>query len=397
MAYAHDDLSSIIHITLRTPMSEYFKTSYALMYYAFTGYKIGAGAGIIVGNILAYMYSYKRLMLIACGSIWLSSMMSIIYKNFYLFTIMRFIEGMSLSVISIVLIVLLKRTLSSTQFDTFLNQHFILVCTIEAVCPILFSYICSSASDIKYVFYIFMTLASAYLLNQSPYTIQDKPKDTIDNIQSNADQPCIYSSRSFTKAVELYFTSYKNIIQSRSIWLLLSMGIAIGSVDFFTISVESMIQNVQSLPYVLGASAIGGMLIIHLISSFIDNYYSCHDKSILVMIYLSIVLILLSSVTLLTKNSYYIALLYSLFIGCSYSIEYICSRNLYFYIKDTAAIGSIILLTTSIGPVLSYIFGAILSHIENMILFNTVLLLLTITSAIVFNKKEQDNRDLISK
>lgn len=372
--YAHDDLLSIMHLTLRSPIANYLNIGYDMLYNAFTSYFVGFFIGVAIANILVNVYSTSKLIAISCVGIFICNIIPIFSRSFIIFIFLRCFEGIFVSISSIALSIFVQQYLSEKDFHKFLKYHVIFVCVIEAVSPIAFTILCYYG--VRYIFWIMSVIAILYVFNYCILDVPELPK------------VC------FRKSFYMTFAAYSQILQSRFMLLLAIIGLVNGIPDFFSNCIESMLEDNNIFPYVLGFSSVGGIIIIQIILYIESKFFQCHNKAISMILYSSLVCFEVSLLISVTSHPILLGFLNSMLIGCMYSVEYICIKNLYVNVQNVSSIASIILLATSIGPLISYISGSLFEPATNMLFLNSILIICVTISAYIFYMRHQSNSEI---
>jgi hypothetical protein len=198
----------------------------------------------------------------------------------------------------------------------------------------------------------------------------------------------------FRKSFDMTLAAYSQILRSRFMLLLIIIGLVNGIPDFFSNCIESMLEDSNIFPYILGFSSVGGIIIIQIILYIEGKFFQCHNKAISMILYSSLICFEVSLLISTTSHPILLGLLNSTLIGCMYSVEYICIKNLYVNVQNISSIASTVLLATSVGPIISYISGSLFEPAMNMLSLNSVLIICVTISAYIFYMRYQSHSSI---
>ena len=372
-ATVYDDAMVSTYLTIRRIFSKEMKISSQAIYNSAILYTIGFLFGGIVANIIIKRVSSSKMLLLSQVFLLVSTVIFLFCRWISLIFIIRYLQGFLISFCLVSINTLLKQNFSQLEFNRFLAISAIFNCVVEGLIPVISSFLSESygfRASIGLMIFIIIVSMMIYFLRFT----DKEPK-----------------ASSLEEAVKITFTSYKNIISSYLVILLLLVAITEGFIDIVLHLLDDMLININIsekiqkniVPITMSLISILGSIGVNIISIFekeeeekrdsIFNwqYISDKDKSILMKMLLFVILIICSQVILGNSLSYKM-LIFSIICvtTCMYIINYIGCKMIYsIYYNPGCVVSSIALFESGVSTIMQFFSFSLIQLKNNRLVF----------------------------
>ena len=371
-ATVYDDAMVSTYLTIRRMFSKEMKISSQAIYNSAILYTIGFLFGGILANIIIKRVSSSKMLLFSQIFLLFSTVMFLFCKWISLIFAIRFIQGFLISCCLISINTLLKQNFSQLEFNRFLAISAIFNCVVEGLIPVISGFLSENygfRASIGLMIFIIITSMMVYFLR-----FTDKEA----------------KASSMEEAVKITFTSYKNIIRSYLVILLLLVAITEGFIDIVLHLLDDLLININIsekiqkniVPITISLISILGSTGVNIISifekeeekgdsSFNWQYISDKDKSILMKMILFVTFIISSQIILGNSLSYKMLIFSIICITtCMYIINYVGSKMIYsIYYNPGCVVSSIALFESGVSTIMQFFSFSLIQLKNNRLVF----------------------------
>ena len=370
-AAVYDDAMVSTYLTIRNTMSEEIKISDVDIYNSATFYALGFLIGGIISNVVTKKISTKKMMIFFQSMMLVVTILFLFSTSVWLIFIIRFLQGFFISGSLVSMNILLKQNFSQTEFNRFLALSAIFNCAVEALIPIVNSFLSENYGFRASICLIIAMVA----ISMFAYFLQFTDSEE--------------KAASYVDAIKSTFTSYRKIMQSYLIFMLLIVATTEGIIDVVMHLLEDMIKNISIdlpiksiLPISISLISIFASIFVNLVSMsekdvegknsmFSWEYICSRDKSILLNIAYFLIGIIAIQALLTNVMDYRVMIFSIICISTSmYVMNYIASRTVYsIYHSPGCVVSSISLFESLVSTIMQFFAFMIIRFSDNRIIF----------------------------
>jgi MFS family permease len=332
-----------VYLIGKEAISDQIKVTEEHVYHILSIYLLGIWIGSVFWNVISKCFSIKKVM-IFCQINLMISVMGVLYVDSVKFLLfLRFLNGFFVTGGYICINTLMKNSVRHNQFNRFLATSIFLTCIAEGLIIKLSDAIISRYGFIPIpIFLITLLLVGLIVPLSSEY------KD-------------LKEGYSLAKATKETWLSYKNIINSKLLLVLICVGLSEGSVDLIISFVKPILKNID--PNITNPQISTALMIVSIASSIylsITSYLSKEkgvqsdnelfnwkiliinsDKKHVFLIILVGIVVLLSAIYV--KNWILMVFIMSVVSSLFYVLGYFGSKMLYSCYQSPGCVASSIL------------------------------------------------------